>query len=64
MESSLPVFSHLSGCFFISHRSFNPLNLLFELKNLLRKLSKSRQRKSLNNFNKLHNYFVSESYFT
>ena len=50
MQSSLPVFSHLSGCFFISHRSFSPLNFLFELKNHLRNLSKSRQRKSLNNF--------------
>ena len=50
METSLPVFSHLSGCFFISHRSFSSLNFLFELKNHLRNPAKSGQRKSLNNF--------------
>ena len=58
MESSLPVFSHLSGRFFISHRSFSPLNFLFKLKNHLRKLSKSRQRKILNNFNNLHQLMI------
>ena len=62
MESSLPVFSHLSGCFFISHRSFSPLNFLFELKNHLRKLSKSRQRNSLNNFLIYDTYLSLQNY--
>ena len=50
METSLPVFRHLSGCFFISHRSFSSLNFLFELKNHLRNPAKSGQRKGLSNF--------------
>ena len=49
----MPVFSHLSGCFFISHRSFSSLNFLFELKNHLRNPAKSGQRKSLNNFKRI-----------
>lgn len=49
MDSSLPVFLYLSGCFSDPRRSFRLLNLLFELK-IISEIRLNPDKKSLNNF--------------